>query len=709
MKNKNSLNRSRNKLAKLGLIRPIDLILYLPIRYENETKLTKISKLLPGYISQVEGIVIKSEIVYQPRRQLIIKLKGDDKAVLILRFLNFYSSQVKKMSIGQRLRVRGAVRNGFLGIEIVHPLVRVIDICTPLPKTLTPVYLSKSGISQSYLRKAIDSALDCTPLPELLPAEINNTYLKPLGLPTLADAIRTLHHPDIYSDETKLMDGTHPAWTRIKFDELLVQQLSLNLTHDKRRMLMSPEMPYCKAYSDSDSLTKRLFASLPFTLTNAQIRVIEEIGHDLTCSYPMQRLLHGDVGSGKTVVAALAATQAIDAGYQTAMMAPTEILVGQLVHKLRTWLEPLGISIVYLIGSMKIKEKRKAIEPIRLGTAQLVIGTHTLIQDTVNFARLGLVIIDEQHRFGVEQRLALRNKTAKAIRNITNCAPNVSTTDFIENTYLYPHQLMMSATPIPRTLAMTYYAGFDISTIDELPPNRVPILTKLVSDSRRHEVVARVRDAAITGKQVYWVCPLIDESDQLQLETAVETYKMLKISLPELKVGLLHGRLSSMEKTTVMDSFLNNDVQLLVSTTVIEVGIDVPNASLMVIEHAERFGLAQLHQLRGRIGRGTSSSVCILLYSRPLSIEARERLKTMRETNDGFEIAQRDLEIRGPGEFLGSRQSGSSMLRFANLNNDNWLIAPARDAASQLIAKYPDIAMKQLTRWFGDWEQYIKA
>ncbi|MDU0810388.1 MAG: ATP-dependent DNA helicase RecG [Burkholderia sp.] len=702
IKNQNSLNRIRGKLARLGLMRPIDLVFHLPIRYENKTNLTQISELTPGHVSQVEGIVIESEITYRMRRQLIVKLEGNDRAVLVLRFLNFYSSQVKKMKIGQRLRAHGAVRNGFLGIEIVHPLVCVIGLNTPpLPKTLTPVYPSTSGVSQSYLRKAIDDALDRTSLPELLPSEINNTYLKPFGIPELADAISTLHHPDIYSDETKLVDGTHPAWMRIKFDELLVQQLSLNRMREARRMFTSPVMPKPTSDSNLESLTMRLFASLPFILTDAQRRVIKEIGDDLARSYPMQRLLHGDVGSGKTIVAALAATQAIDAGYQAAIMVPTEILVEQHAHKLRSWLEPLGISIVCLVGSLKKNEKRKLIEPIKLGTAQLVIGTHILIQDKVDFARLGLVIIDEQHRFGVEQRLAFRRKTAKFVKNVVHCSSNISTTATSRNTYLYPHQLMMSATPIPRTLAMTYYADLDVSTIDELPPKRMPILTRLISESRRDEIVDRVRNAAIKGQQVYWVCPLIEESDQLQLETAVETYKMLTIRLPELKVGLLHSRLSLMEKTSVIDSFLHNNVQLLVSTTVIEVGVDVPNASLMVIEHAERFGLAQLHQLRGRIGRSTSSSVCILIYSQPLSIEARERLKTIRETSDGFEIARRDLKMRGPGELLGARQSGSSMLRFANLQEDSLLITLARDVAVQLINKYPDVAIKQLTRWFG--------
>ncbi|WP_017923725.1 ATP-dependent DNA helicase RecG, partial [Burkholderia glumae] len=442
--------------------------------------------------------------------------------------------------------------------------------------------------------------------------------------------------------------------------------------------------------ADAGSLAARLLAALPFALTGAQARVVDEISHDLTQPHPMQRLLQGDVGSGKTVVAALAAAQAIDAGYQAALMAPTEILAEQHARKLRGWLEPLGVTVAWLAGSLKAKDKRAAIEAAALGTAQLVIGTHAIIQDSVEFARLGLVIVDEQHRFGVAQRLALRAKAGGPAG-------------------FQPHQLMMSATPIPRTLAMTYYADLEVSTIDELPPGRSPIVTKLVGDARREEVIARVRDAALGGRQVYWVCPLIEESETLQLQTAVETYETLVAALPGIQVGLVHGRLAPAEKAAVMEAFSRNEVQLLVATTVIEVGVDVPNASLMVIEHAERFGLAQLHQLRGRVGRGTAASACVLMYSGPLSIAGRERLKTMRETNDGFEIARRDLEIRGPGEFLGARQSGAAMLRFADLERDGWLIEPAREAAGVLIARYPDVVTQHLARWLGAREQFLKA
>jgi ATP-dependent DNA helicase RecG len=685
--------KTADKLAKLGLTRAIDLVLHLPMRYEDETSLTPIGHLLPGGIAQTEGVVFDNEIAYRPRRQLLVKLHDDAGDELVLRFLNFYGSQVKQMAIGARLRVRGDVRGGFFGMEMVHPAVRVVDEDTPLPQALTPVYPSTAGVTQAYLRKAIDNALSRTSLPELLPEPVARAHLQPLGVPSLMDAVRTLHHPGVQSDETALIDGTHPAWVRIKFEELLAQQMSLKRAHDERRTRAAPAMPRRKQ-GDESALVARLLKALPFSLTRAQERVGGEIALDLTQPHPMQRLLQGDVGSGKTIVAALAAAQAIDAGYQAALMAPTEILAEQHARKLRGWLEPLGVSVAWLAGSLKTKEKRAAIEAAALGTAQLVIGTHAIIQDAVEFARLGLVIVDEQHRFGVAQRLALR---AKAL----NAADGAR--DF------QPHQLMMSATPIPRTLAMTYYADLDVSTIDELPPGRTPILTKLVADARREEVIGRVREAALTGRQVYWVCPLIEESETLQLQTAVETYETLVAALPELKVGLVHGRLAPAEKAAVMDAFTRNEVQLLVATTVIEVGVDVPNASLMVIEHAERFGLAQLHQLRGRVGRGSAASVCVLLYTGPLSMTARARLQTMRETTDGFEIARRDLEIRGPGEFLGARQSGAAMLRFADLENDQWLIEPAREAAAVLLEQYPDVVLQHLARWLGAREHYLKA
>ncbi|CAH2800319.1 MAG: ATP-dependent DNA helicase RecG (EC [uncultured Caballeronia sp.] len=683
--------KTADKLARLGLKSDIDLVLHLPMRYEDETSLTPIGELIPGDTAQTEGVVFDNEIAYRPRRQLLVKIRDDAGDELTLRFLNFYGSQVRQMAIGVRLRVRGDVRGGFFGLEMVHPTVRPVDEDTPLPQALTPVYPSTAGISQAYLRKAIDSAISRVSLPELLPEPIARAYLAPLNVPGLLDAVKTLHHPRVDSDETALIDGTHPAWTRIKFEELLAQQLSLKRSHEERRRA-APAMPR-RQPDDEASLVVRLLRALPFALTGAQQRVVAEIAGKLMLPHPMQHLLQGDVGSGKTIVAALAAAQAIDAGYQAALMAPTEILAEQHARKLRGWLEPLGVSVAWLAGSLKTKEKRAALEAAALGTAQLIIGTHGIIQDAVTFARLGLVIVDEQHRFGVAQRLALR---AKAL----NAADGKQ--DF------QPHQLMMSATPIPRTLAMTYYADLDVSTIDELPPGRTPILTKVVSDGRRDEIIGRVREAALTGRQVYWVCPLIEESETLQLQTAVETYETLVAALPELRVGLVHGRLAPAEKAAVMDGFARNEVQLLVATTVIEVGVDVPNASLMVIEHAERFGLAQLHQLRGRVGRGSAASVCVLMYANPLAQMARARLSTMRETTDGFEIARRDLEIRGPGEFLGARQSGEAMLRFASLENDSWLIEPAREAADAMLKAFPDAVTRHLAHWLGAREHYLK-
>jgi len=682
-------------------VRDIDFVLHLPLRYEDETTLTPISALQPGCTAQTEGVVTGSEIAYRPRRQLLVTLHDDAEGqgqaapALILRFLNFYGSQVTQMAAGKRLRVRGDVRGGFFGLEMVHPAVRVVGADTPLPQSLTPVYPATAGISQAYLRRVIDSALARTSLPELLPDAVTQAWLRPLGVPTLMDAVHILHHPRAGADESALMDGTHPAWTRIRFEELLAQQLSLKRAHAIRQARTAPAMPLQRkgGARNNDSLVARLLAGLPFALTRAQQRVVAEISHDLAQPHPMQRLLQGDVGSGKTVVAALAAAQAIDAGYQAALMAPTEILAGQHARKLRAWLEPLGVQVAWLAGGLKTKERRAALEATARGDAAFVIGTHAMIQDNVAFARLGLIIVDEQHRFGVEQRLALRAKAH----------------DESDGREFQPHQLMMSATPIPRTLAMTYYADLDISTIDELPPGRTSVLTKLVSDARRDEVIARVRDAACAGRQIYWVCPLIEESEALQLQTAVETYEKLSAALPGLKVGLVHGRLSSADKAAVMEAFQRNDVQLLVATTVIEVGVDVPNASLMVIEHAERFGLAQLHQLRGRVGRGSAASACVLLYGGPLSAAGRARLRTMRETTNGFEIARRDLEIRGPGEFLGARQSGVAMLRFADLQRDAWLIEPARGAAQQLLRDWPQVVEQHLNRWLGTREQYLKT
>ncbi|WP_042887155.1 ATP-dependent DNA helicase RecG [Cupriavidus necator] len=680
------------RLAKLGLRRPVDLVLHLPMRYEDETTLAPIADAIRraglGQPAQVEGEVISNEVTFRPRRQLVVKI-ADDSGELTLRFLNFYGSQTKQMAEGVWLRVRGEVRGGFFGAEMVHPTVRPVVPGEALPDRLTPVYPSTAGIAQAYLRKAIGGALSRTPMPETLPQAVLQGPLARLHLRPLADCLRLLHAPPPQESEAALADRSHPAWQRIKFDELLAQQISLRRAHAARREKTAPTMPRREG-----GLLTRFLAALPFRLTGAQERVVAEIAADMTRPHPMHRLLQGDVGSGKTIVAALAACQAIDAGYQAALMAPTEILAEQHYRKLSAWLEPLGVPVVWLAGSLKAREKREAAARVESGEAQLVIGTHALIQDAVRFARLGLSVVDEQHRFGVAQRLALRGKAG---------ASDVPAPDTV------PHQLMMSATPIPRTLAMTYYADLDVSVIDELPPGRTPIVTRLVNDARRDEVIARVHHAAAEGRQVYWVCPLIEESEALQLQTAVETYETLVAALPDLRVGLVHGRLPPAEKASVMDDFSANRMQVLVATTVIEVGVDVPNASLMVIEHAERFGLAQLHQLRGRVGRGSAESVCLLMYQAPLSPTARERLATMRETTDGFEIARRDLEIRGPGEFLGARQSGEAMLRFADLQTDAWLVEYAQEAAELMLARFPEAVEAHLSRWLGGREHYLKA
>ncbi|QOT75903.1 ATP-dependent DNA helicase RecG [Cupriavidus basilensis] len=687
------------RLHKLGLKRDVDLVLHLPMRYEDETTLLPIADAVGragmGLTVQVEGVVTSNEVSLRPRRQMVVKI-ADDSGELTLRFINFYGSQTQLMAEGACLRVRGELRGGFFGAEMVHPTVRAVTPGEALPERLTPVYPSTAGIPQSYLRKAIGGALSRTPLPETLPAPVLQGPLAQLKLQALPECLRLLHAPPQDVDEHALIERSHPAWQRIKLDELLAQQLSLKRSQAARRDKSAPPMP-----RRAGGLLTAFLAALPFKLTGAQQRVVEEIAKDMGAPHPMHRLLQGDVGSGKTIVAALAACQAIDAGYQAALMAPTEILAEQHYRKLSAWLEPLGVPVVWLAGSLKTRAKREAAAKVESGEAKLAIGTHALIQDSVKFARLGLSVVDEQHRFGVAQRLALRGKADPDAAAAQGKAVTVAQT--------VPHQLMMSATPIPRTLAMTYYADLDVSVIDELPPGRTPVVTRLVNDARRDEVIERVHHAAADGRQVYWVCPLIEESEALQLQTAVETYETLVAALPDLKVGLVHGRLPPAEKAAVMEDFTANRLQVLVATTVIEVGVDVPNASLMVIEHAERFGLAQLHQLRGRVGRGSAESVCLLLYQAPLSPTGRERLATMRETTDGFEIARRDLQIRGPGEFLGARQSGEAMLRFADLNTDAWLVDYAQEAAELMLARFPEAVEAHLLRWLGGREHYLKA
>jgi ATP-dependent DNA helicase RecG len=674
---------NESKLARLGLRTDMDLVLHLPMRYEDETRVVTISEacLRGGEASQVEGIVNTCEIAFKPRRQLLVTI-GDDSGELLLRFMNFYGSQVRQLASGTRVRVRGELKHGFFGAEMVHPAYKVINEGAPLPTELTPVYPSGEGLSQAVLRRAIGDAMERIDWRDTLPQAL----IEDMRLTGFEPAVRLLHHPPRQVDENALADRSHPAWVRMKFDELLAQQLSLKRAQRSRRSKGAAALPQVGA------LSAAFLAALPFRLTAAQQRVLAEIRADLGLAYPMQRLLQGDVGSGKTVVAALAAAQAIDSGYQAALMAPTEILAEQHFRKIAAWIEPLGVRVAWLTGGLKKKDKLAALALIESGQAQLVIGTHALIQESVQFAKLGLVIVDEQHRFGVGQRLTLRNKGAL---------------DAV------PHQLMMSATPIPRTLAMTYYADLEVSVIDELPPGRSPIVTRSIDQIRRDEVIERVHAAALEGRQVYWVCPLIEESEALQLQTATETHAMLAGALPDLNVGLVHGRLKAAEKQEVMDAFCAGQVQVLVATTVIEVGVDVPNASLMVIEHAERFGLSQLHQLRGRVGRGPAASACLLLYQGPLGGVARQRLMTMRETTDGFEIARRDLQIRGPGEFLGARQSGQAMLRFADLETDQWLVDRARDVAHKLLhAGFDDSAAtveSHLARWLGGREEFLKV
>jgi ATP-dependent DNA helicase RecG len=670
----------RKQLDRLGLQGGFDLVLHLPLRYEDETHLTRLRDAQSGATVQVEVEVVSTEVQFRPRRVLVCRARdGEDE--LTLRFFNFYPSQVKQLAAGRRLRAVGELRKGFFGAEMIHPRFRVVHAGEPLPASLTPVYPTTAGLAQHTLRRLIGEALATQDLADTLSGDL----LATLGLAMFGESVRLLHNPPADVSQAALQARTHPAWRRIKFDELLAQQLSMRL-HQRRR-----QQAHAPALAAPHTLSTALRDSLPFRLTAGQERALAQIRADLARAHPMQRLLQGDVGSGKTIVAALAALQAVEAGWQVAVMAPTEILAEQHFAKFAGWLAPLGVSVSWLAGSLPRREKREAVARIEAGEAQVAVGTHALFQDQVEFRRLGLAVVDEQHRFGVQQRLALRQKG----------------TD--EAAQLQPHQLMMSATPIPRTLAMTYYADLDVSVIDELPPGRTPVVTKLVSEARREEVIGRVRDACMAGRQAYWVCPLIEESEALQLQTAMETCEVLRSAFPELQVGLVHGRLPGAEKAAVMTGFKAGRIQLLVATTVIEVGVDVPNASLMVIEHAERMGLSQMHQLRGRVGRGAPASVCILLYQHPISENARERLRIMYEHTDGFEIARHDLRLRGPGELLGARQSGVPMLRFADLEADHGLIEAARDAADRMLRNDPGRAHAHLERWLGARQDFLRV
>ena len=687
-----ALSAPQKALHRLGLVRDIDLALHLPLRYEDETRIVTLREARDGQLAQIEGTVTTSEITHRPRRQLLVTL-DDGTDTCTLRFFTFYPAHQKTLAVGQRVRVRGELRGGFLGWTMVHPAFHAAG--GELPDALTPVYPTSAQLPQAYLRKVVASGLRRADLGENLPpALLGGLNAVVRGTWTLRDALQFLHHPGADVSLDALEDRSHPAWQRLKAEELLAQQLSQFTARQERAALSAPALR-----AKPGGLHEKLLGVLPFALTTAQRRVGEEIARDLMRQIPMHRLLQGDVGSGKTVVAALAAAIAIDAGWQCALMAPTEILAEQHFAKLIGWLEqllaPLGKRVAWLTGSQKKKQRGEMLALIASGEAALVVGTHAVIQDQVVFKNLALAIIDEQHRFGVAQRLALRSKMGSGMAQGE------------------PHLLMMTATPIPRTLAMSYYADLDVSTIDELPPGRTPIVTKVVADSRRDEVVERIRSQVAQGRQVYWVCPLIEESEALDLSNATATHAELSQSLPGVLVGLLHSRMPVAEKKAVMSLFTGGQMGVLVSTTVIEVGVDVPNASLMVIEHAERFGLSQLHQLRGRVGRGAAASACVLLYTPPdsgrLGETARERLKAMAETNDGFEIARRDLEIRGPGEFLGARQSGAPLLRFADLTTDTHLLEWARAAAPVMLADYPQQAEKHIARWLGGKAEFLKA
>jgi ATP-dependent DNA helicase RecG len=665
-------------LAKLGIARPFDLVLHLPLRYDDETRLYAIGEAPLGPPVLVEGSIVKSTVLYRGRRQLVCHIE-DGSGLLTLRFFHFYPSLHARLAEGARTRAFGEIRHGAHGREMVHPKLLAAD--APVARSLTPVYPTTAKLAQGELRQLIGRALVDSNLVDTLPPDLPRR----LKLPPFRDAIQLLHHPPPEISQAELAERRHPAWRRVKFDELLAQQLSMRMHRLRRSAVRAP------ALKPRGKLAQALLARLPFKLTPAQNKALAEIRGDLAQPHPMQRLLQGDVGSGKTIVAALAALQCVENGHQVAIMAPTEILAEQNHRKFSDWLGALGIEVAWLSGSLGARQKRDALARVAAAETPVVVGTHALIEDDVEFHDLGLAIIDEQQRFGVHQRLQLRAKGARA------------------NQGAQPHQLMMSATPIPRTLAMSYLADLDVSVIDKPPPGRGRVTTRLFLDARRAEVIQRVRDACLEGGQAYWVCPLIEESEALQLKTALDTYDKLRQTFPGLKVGLVHGRLKGEEKVRVMADFKSGAIQLLVATTVIEVGVDAPNATLMVIENAERIGLAQLHQLRGRIGRGAEESTCILLYQGSLTPESRERLKIIYKERNGFEIARQDLLLRGPGELLGARQSGDPMLRFADLSTDLDLLDAARGAAEMLLREQPEAARAHVARWLGARHEYLKV
>lgn len=669
------------RLEKLGLVRDWDFALHLPLRYEDETSVTPIGSLAVNTHAQIEGRVADQRFVRTGRGQQLQAVVEDSTGSITIRFLHYFPSIQKQLAVGSTVRLYGEPREGYYGgLEMVHPRIKSGKAAeTELPKALTPVYPAGEGIQQRWLRKRIDRALLDLDLTDLVPEAVRTKF----GLPGLREALSYIHTPPSGADVIGLQERSAPAWRRLIFDELLAQQITLRESRAVAFQRTAPPLA-----GDDAELVGCFLAQLPFNLTNAQRRVTDEILADLAANRPMHRLVQGDVGSGKTVVAALAALRAVASGHQASLMAPTEILAEQHFRKIAAWLEPLGIRTAWLTGRLKTAEKNAALEAVASGEARIVIGTHALIQEGVKFANLGLAIVDEQHRFGVAQRLALRTRPESA---------------------LVPHLLMLSATPIPRTLAMSYLADLDVSVIDELPPGRTPVVTKTVKTSRKDDVLSVVRSVVAQGRQVYWVCPLIEESDKLDLTPATVCRDDLQQRLPDLTVGLVHGAMPAAEKDAVMQDFVSGLTQILVATTVIEVGVDVPNATLMVIEHAERFGLAQLHQLRGRVGRGATQSACILLFGEDISPAGWERLKAIRDTTDGFEIARRDLEMRGPGEFLGERQSGTPLLRFADLDRDEALLAAARRTADAWLEKDRDAALRHATRWFKTAGEFLAA
>ena len=667
------------RLQRLGLHSLADVLLHLPLRYQDRTRVMPISSLQPGLDAVVEGEVQGTEVTGRRRAMLLCRLH-DGSGTLTLRFFHFSAAQRNALSPGVRLRCYGEVRSGAATLEMFHPECKRLEPEQDLPPEpyLTPIYPTTEGVHQLTLRGLVNQVLDkISPAnwPDYLPDALRDK----LHLLPLLDAIHTLHRPPP-SAERELLQGRHPAQRRLAFEELLAHQLSLRHLRQRVRSIDAPRL------QANDVLLQKFLQQLPFTPTQAQHRVIAEIQQDLAQSAPMLRLVQGDVGSGKTLVAVAVALRALANGYQAALMAPTELLAEQHYRTLQDWLQPLGISIVWLSGKTKGKARTQALTELREGPAQLAVGTHALFQDEVIFKDLALVIIDEQHRFGVHQRLALREKGRRG--------------------QFCPHQLIMTATPIPRTLAMSAYADLDTSVIDELPPGRTPVTTVAVSTTRRPEVIERIRQACAAGRQAYWVCTLIEESDVLQAQAAEDAAALLVETLPELRIGLVHGRLKSAEKEAIMADFKAARLDLLVATTVIEVGVDVPKASLMIIENAERLGLAQLHQLRGRVGRGSVDSHCVLLYQPPLSEQARARLQILRESSDGFVIARRDLELRGPGEVLGTRQTGDLNLRVADLLRDEDMLPTIQKAADWLLQEHPQAAEAIVQRWIGQGREY---